>query len=85
MSDQADSMTLRDQFAAKALSGLLVNGDPGGAATLAYKFADDMLKTRGTPFPPEEDALLFAAAHDLLDSSGGNGVPRVLSMSSANL
>jgi len=61
-------MTLRDWFAGQALSGLLVNGDPGEAAPLAYKFADAMLKTRGTPFAPEEDVLLFAAAPDLLDS-----------------
>lgn len=42
-------MTLRDYFAAKALSGLVVNGenfDPAKLTAYCYEFADAMLKAR---------------------------------------
>lgn len=41
-------MTLRDYFAAKALQGILSDADTfwAGAAPLAYKYADAMLKAR---------------------------------------
>ena len=61
-------MTLRDYFAAKALFLQLSNAPDEQIASKCYAIADAMLKTRGTPFTPEEDVLLFAAAPDLLDS-----------------
>lgn len=43
-------MTLRDYFAAKALSGLIAHPDGGGSfeslAEYAYKYAESMLKAR---------------------------------------
>ncbi len=42
-------MTLRDQFAMAALSGLLSDpssSGPDGAAMVAYKYADSMMKAR---------------------------------------
>jgi len=43
-------MTLRDYFAAKALQGILSDAEQfwDGAATLAYQYADAMLKARET-------------------------------------
>ncbi|HDR9153816.1 TPA: hypothetical protein QDB05_000235 [Burkholderia vietnamiensis] len=52
-------MTLRDYFAAKAMAGMLAypgcesrgshhnNNTPDGVATMAYKYADAMLRARG--------------------------------------
>lgn len=43
-------MTLRDYFAAKALGGLVVNGDNFNAPKLAaycYQLADEMVAARG--------------------------------------
>jgi len=39
-------ITLRDYFAAAALTGLVANGDRKTAAAQAYKLADDMIKER---------------------------------------
>lgn len=45
-----NGMTLRDYFAAKALSGLIAHPDGGGSfeslAEYAYKYAESMLKAR---------------------------------------
>ena len=45
---QTTGMTLRDYFAAKALLGILHDSNVfwGGAAPLAYQYADSMLKAR---------------------------------------
>ena len=46
-----DGMTLRDYFAAKAMSGLVVNGDNFDLPKLtaySYQIADAMLKARGS-------------------------------------
>lgn len=48
--DEFKGMTLRDYFAAKALSGLLADPeytDHKNIAEHAYKYADEMLKARG--------------------------------------
>jgi hypothetical protein len=39
-------MTLRDYFASAALTGLVANSIPTGAAKEAYEYADAMLKER---------------------------------------
>ncbi|MFA8336363.1 hypothetical protein [Burkholderia cenocepacia] len=55
----ANGMTLRDYFAAKAMAGMLAypgcesrgshhnNNTPDGVATMAYEYADSMLRARG--------------------------------------
>lgn len=49
--DHFNGMTLRDYFAAKAMSGMLADpdfpGDITDTAKIAYDFADAMLKARG--------------------------------------
>ena len=44
----SEGMTLRDYFAAKALSGIIAGNHFAGEeiAPLAYEFADDMLRAR---------------------------------------
>lgn len=50
LGSDADGMTLRDYFAAKALQGLLacpeVRGEVWEFVELAYQYADAMLKAR---------------------------------------
>ena len=50
LGSDADGMTLRDYFAAKALQGLLACPEVGGKVwefvELAYEYADAMLKAR---------------------------------------
>jgi hypothetical protein len=41
-----DNITLRDYFAAAALTGLLANGDRKSAVENAYAMADKMLEER---------------------------------------
>lgn len=44
--DDHEGMTLRDYFAAKALSALIHSRNPEDAAAEAYEYADAMLKAR---------------------------------------
>lgn len=59
-------MTLRDNFAAAALTGLLAQGDDGSFseesyARAAYRWADAMLRERGNqPKPPDSSTLTDA-------------------------
>ena len=47
MNKSLENMTLRDYFAAKAMSGILFEGlDEKKTAEIAYKMADAMLKQR---------------------------------------
>lgn len=43
---EADGMSLRDYFAAKALTQSCQDNSPATAAALAYEYADAMLKAR---------------------------------------
>ena len=59
----SDEITLRDTFAASALTGLLAQGDDGSFseesyARAAYRWADVMLRERGVtePLPKEKRA-----------------------------
>jgi len=45
-----DQITLRDFFAAAALTGLLANGDRKSAVENAYAMADKMLEERDDDF-----------------------------------
>lgn len=48
LGSDADGMTLRDYFAAKAMQAIVHEAEQfwAGAATLAYQYADSMLKAR---------------------------------------
>jgi hypothetical protein len=63
-----DDATLRDMFAAHALSGLMAapdyDGSPRDAAKLSYQLADAMMVARKR----RADARLIAAAPELLEA-----------------
>jgi len=60
LGSDADGMTLRDYFAAKALQGLLAHPEVGGKVwefvELAYEYADAMLKERNQCPPKKRSA-----------------------------
>jgi len=49
-------MTMRDYFAAAALTGLLANGDPLMCCEKAYQYADGMLRERDKTCKPSTNA-----------------------------
>jgi hypothetical protein len=57
----ASSMTLRDEFAIRALSGILSNGEYPGAVEDAVEFADDLIEAL---YPPPRTKTDFCREGD---------------------